>query len=226
MIELTLLRKNIEAALSLIAKPKGGELGEMKGSFETSMATSLSGEETQITRKNINLVIELGEFLNNEKAKARDEEWAEFVDNEEMLGLNSAIMVMAMKAASNELLVQEKDKDKFVELVHRCGLNDAIDHRERIRDLIGRLENITVKSDESIRGERGEWRDAVEEMPEFKAVIKAVRKQVNLELRGHPRCGGLGYCHVEWDTIQRILRDEHGIRWRTPPQMNRGVMFD
>ena len=84
MIELTLLRKNIEAALSLIAKPKGGELGEMKGSFETSMATSLSGEETQITRQNINLVIELGEFLNNEKAKARDEEWAEFVDNEEM----------------------------------------------------------------------------------------------------------------------------------------------
>ena len=87
------------------------------------------------------------------------------------------------------------------------------------------LSKITVKSDEFIM-ERGRRVDAVEQAPEYKAVIESVRKQADEELSDHPWRGGRGYCRAYWGAIKRILRDEHGIRWRSPSEMNIHIMYD
>jgi len=87
------------------------------------------------------------------------------------------------------------------------------------------LTRIKVKSDEFILD--GDKRvDAVEQTPEFKAVIESVREQADEELIDHPWRDGLGYCHPYWEAIERILREEHGIRWRSPSKMNPDVCYD
>lgn len=35
-----------------------------------------------------------------------------------------------------------------------------------------------------------------------------------------------GVCHGIWHIMQRLLRERHGVEWRTPAQMNPGVCFD
>lgn len=36
----------------------------------------------------------------------------------------------------------------------------------------------------------------------------------------------LGSCHLYWETKQRILKEEYGIEWKTPAEMNPNVAYD
>ena len=38
--------------------------------------------------------------------------------------------------------------------------------------------------------------------------------------------GKLGFCHRIWSTKKRILKEKYNIDWKTPAEMNPGVMFD
>jgi len=218
IIELTLPRKNIEAALKLMSKPVGRYKFFKYGSI---FWKKLFPPSIDITRERVNLAIELGEMLNNAKVKASEEDWANFVGNEKKqgaIGFPYVTALLVMSVASMEFFSKSRDAEWLATLVQKEGLDVTFKNHDRMFN----NSKILKRQHKEIQAKR----DPVEETPEFKAVIKAVRKQANTELRGHPRRGGLGYCHVEWDAIQRILRDEHGIRWRTPPQMNIGVMYD
>jgi hypothetical protein len=35
-----------------------------------------------------------------------------------------------------------------------------------------------------------------------------------------------GLCHGQWAAMKRILRERHGITWRSPADMNPDVLFD
>ena len=38
--------------------------------------------------------------------------------------------------------------------------------------------------------------------------------------------GYLGYCHSYWAEKKRILKEDYGIDWKTPGELNPEVLFD
>jgi hypothetical protein len=69
-------------------------------------------------------------------------------------------------------------------------------------------------------------RDPIEDDPKFKAVIEVVMSEVMAELADHPWKDKLGFCHVIWGTKKRILKEKHGIEWRSPREMNPMNFYD
>ena len=56
--------------------------------------------------------------------------------------------------------------------------------------------------------------------PEIEAAVEAkVKEQIG-------EGGYLGYCHQFWGRKKEILREEYGIDWKTPAEMNPGWLFD
>lgn len=39
------------------------------------------------------------------------------------------------------------------------------------------------------------------------------------------RCGR-GLCHIIWQRVKALMLERHGIRWRTPSEINTWVIFD
>jgi hypothetical protein len=68
--------------------------------------------------------------------------------------------------------------------------------------------------------------DPIEDDPKFKAVIESVMSEVMAELKDHPNNGKLGFCHTIWAIKRRILKEKHGIKWRTPKEMNPMNFYD
>ena len=68
--------------------------------------------------------------------------------------------------------------------------------------------------------------DPIEDDPEIRPLIDAATEEANEALADHPRRGQLGFCHVLWATKKRILREKHGIEWRTPSEMDPLTFYD
>ena len=66
--------------------------------------------------------------------------------------------------------------------------------------------------------------DPIEDDSELKKVIQKVEQETEEALRDRKR--GMGFCHLFWNTKQRILKEKHGIEWFTPVQMNPGSIYD
>lgn len=66
--------------------------------------------------------------------------------------------------------------------------------------------------------------DPIEDTPEFKAVIEDVEKELDELFKDHPK--PMGFCHIYWQEKRRILKEKHGIDWKSPSFMNPHVMFD
>ena len=66
--------------------------------------------------------------------------------------------------------------------------------------------------------------DPIEWSAEYERIIDDVEKKVGELLSDEPR--GMGFCFSYWPTLQRILFRDYGIRWRSPAEMNPGVIFD
>ena len=66
--------------------------------------------------------------------------------------------------------------------------------------------------------------DPVEWSARWEEVIDQVDEKVDALLADHPR--GMGFCYAFWSARQETLHKEFGIAWRSPAQMNRGVIFD
>lgn len=66
--------------------------------------------------------------------------------------------------------------------------------------------------------------DPVEWTAGYEKVIDEAERKVDSYLEGHPR--GMGFCFEYWSTKARVLQEDYGIVWRSPAQMNPGVMFD
>ena len=54
-------------------------------------------------------------------------------------------------------------------------------------------------------------------------IEKAVEAKIIAEIG---EGGYLGYCHSYWAAKKRILKEEYGIDWKSPSELNPGVLFD
>ena len=67
--------------------------------------------------------------------------------------------------------------------------------------------------------------DPIEDDPKLGPIVeKARREAVSEEIGNQPE--RLGFCHIVWATQKRILKDKYGIDWKTPAEMNPGILFD
>ena len=67
--------------------------------------------------------------------------------------------------------------------------------------------------------------DPIEKNPKLRAIFIAVEKEVEVELAKHPDRGTLGFTHTIWETKKHILKEKHGIDWKTPAEMNPDCCF-
>lgn len=69
--------------------------------------------------------------------------------------------------------------------------------------------------------------DPIEETTAYRRVVAAAEEAawVAVEAAGIER-GSFGSCWPFWAAKQRILREHYGVAWRTPSEMNPGVIFD
>lgn len=67
-------------------------------------------------------------------------------------------------------------------------------------------------------------KDPIEWTAEYEEAIDRAEEKAHAELANEPR--GMGFCFSYWPTLQRILFRDYGIRWRSPAEMNPGVIFD
>jgi hypothetical protein len=76
------------------------------------------------------------------------------------------------------------------------------------------------------RGEKSEGpkHDPQEDDPKLKNIFKLAEAEVERELADQPR--QLGFCHVYWEKKKQILKNKYGIEWKTPGEMNPGIIFD
>lgn len=89
----------------------------------------------------------------------------------------------------------------------------------------------TIKRRDERAKKRSEGRfriivDPIESDPQFASILKVVNKKVDEKLIAEGIERFLGICHFIWAEKQRILRDEYGIEWKSPAELNPGVLFD
>ena len=65
--------------------------------------------------------------------------------------------------------------------------------------------------------------DPIEDTPEYKAISEELEAKIRAEI-GEKR--GMGFCHLYWSTKRRILKEEYGIDWKSPSQLNPHILFD
>lgn len=70
--------------------------------------------------------------------------------------------------------------------------------------------------------------DPIEKSQKYRKVIKEVEKEAEkiIEERFPGLKNQLGYCYSFWDEKKRILKEKHGIDWKTPAELNLSTLFD
>jgi hypothetical protein len=67
-------------------------------------------------------------------------------------------------------------------------------------------------------------RDPIEEDPALQDAFEQSELLVQAEIANYRQRHGV--CHRAWKVKKRVLRDQFGIVWFTPGEMNPGVRFD
>lgn len=65
-------------------------------------------------------------------------------------------------------------------------------------------------------------RDPIEADPRFGKLVREAATRAQESIKGE----GMGTCHRIWAEQARILKDEHGIDWYSPAQMNPWILYD
>jgi len=68
--------------------------------------------------------------------------------------------------------------------------------------------------------------DSIEDDADIQPILALASDDAHAELAAQGQSGGLGYCHGFWPVKKRILREKYQVEWRSPAEMNPGVMFD
>lgn len=66
--------------------------------------------------------------------------------------------------------------------------------------------------------------DPIEWSAEYESNIDEAHRKIYAQLEDLPR--GMGFCFAYWHAKQQVLKEDYDIEWKTPSQMNPGVMFD
>lgn len=67
-------------------------------------------------------------------------------------------------------------------------------------------------------------RDPQESDPELGKLIRRAEREALAELKDLPRFEG--FCHQLWARQKQILKEKHGMTWKSPAEMNPNVLFD
>lgn len=89
------------------------------------------------------------------------------------------------------------------------------------------LESATLAEYKRIGGDYGyHYRvDPAEDDPHLATVMLRATLEVDAELAGENR-NYMGFCYLYWGTKKRILREQYGVDWCTPAELNPQTMFD
>jgi hypothetical protein len=71
--------------------------------------------------------------------------------------------------------------------------------------------------------------DPVEDDPRYLEVLDEVEQETKTRMKkdGWPdKPTFLGWCHLYWGYKKRVLWEKHGISWRSPAEMNPGLLYD
>ncbi len=77
-----------------------------------------------------------------------------------------------------------------------------------------------------IKSENNYISDPIEKNPEFLKIIKTAEEKAEYLLESEKIKKEIGYCHYFWNEKRRILKNEFGVSWLTPPELNPDVCFD
>jgi hypothetical protein len=66
-------------------------------------------------------------------------------------------------------------------------------------------------------------RDPIEDDPAARPALEAADREADEVVRHAPRGGKI---HLYWDAKKQLLKEKHGIEWRSPAEMNPGWFFD
>ena len=67
--------------------------------------------------------------------------------------------------------------------------------------------------------------DPIRDDPDIGPIIKAASECAHQEVSGG-KYEHLGTCHLIWRRQKEILKEEHGITWYSPREMNPSVIYD
>ena len=67
--------------------------------------------------------------------------------------------------------------------------------------------------------------DPIRDDPDIGPLIKAAADRAHQEVSGG-KYEHLGTCHLIWRRQKEILKEEHGITWYSPSEMNPRVIYD
>jgi TPR repeat protein len=66
--------------------------------------------------------------------------------------------------------------------------------------------------------------DPIEDTEQFKAIEKELESKIEAELKDKAR--GRGFCFIYWKAKAKILKQDYGIKWKSPTVLNPNIMFD
>lgn len=70
--------------------------------------------------------------------------------------------------------------------------------------------------------------DPQEDEPRLRVIILEAGEEAEAALtqEQHVATGQMGFCYVLWCRQKEILKNKHGIDWKSPEEMNPTVLFD
>ncbi len=68
--------------------------------------------------------------------------------------------------------------------------------------------------------------DPIEETPEYQKIEKELEKLIEQRLGDRYHQRPFGFCHIYWDVKKEILKEEFGIDWKSPDELNPNIIFD
>ncbi len=66
--------------------------------------------------------------------------------------------------------------------------------------------------------------DPIEDSEAYLAIKDELEQEIALRIGSEHR--GMGFCHLYWSVKKEILLTKYHIKWKSPAQMNPGVLFD
>lgn len=136
-------------------------------------------------------------------------------------GFTSLNRLAIAKEWLNEVIYHDiPDMHLFYVLEPGCENDKEFGFRKAIKDL-DKILYYEGKEPPKIGNELNY--DPIEDDEAYQRVELDVERKINAEL-GDARY--MGYCHKYWHVKKRILKEDYGIEWKTPAEMNPLVCFD